>query len=79
LLNQGLFEFRRQIDYKCARHGGRAVFINPAYTSQTCAACGHIAKENRLTQAVFVCVHCGHQANADVNAAQNILAKGLAA
>ena len=51
---------------------GRVQKVNPAYTSQTCHACGHCAPENRKSQAVFRCVACGHQANADVNAARNI-------
>ena len=53
---------------------GRIEKINPAYTSQTCSVCGHCAPENRESQAVFRCVACGHQANADVNAATNIAA-----
>ncbi|TDC75714.1 transposase [Actinomadura sp. 7K507] len=51
---------------------GRVVKINPAFTSQTCHACGHRAPDNRESQAVFRCVACGHRANADVNAAINI-------
>ncbi|TCO46005.1 transposase [Kribbella antiqua] len=53
---------------------GRVEKISPAYTSQTCSVCGHRAPENRENQAVFRCVACGHQANADVNAAINIAA-----
>jgi transposase len=53
---------------------GRIERINPAYTSQTCSVCGHRAPGNRESQAVFRCVACGHQANADVNAAINIAA-----
>ncbi|MEU4603702.1 transposase [Kribbella sp. NPDC023972] len=53
---------------------GRVEKINPAYTSQTCSVCGHRAPGNRESQAVFRCVACGHQANADVNAAINIAA-----
>jgi transposase len=53
---------------------GRVEKISPAYTSQTCSVCGHCAPENRESQAVFRCVACGHQANADVNAARNIAA-----
>jgi putative transposase len=51
---------------------GRVEKVNPAYTSQTCNACGHCAAENRKSQAVFVCASCGHQGNADINAARNI-------
>ncbi|TDO29803.1 putative transposase-like DNA-binding protein, partial [Kribbella sp. VKM Ac-2527] len=53
---------------------GRVEKVNPAYTSQTCSVCGHCAPENRESQAVFRCAACGHQANADVNAAVNIAA-----
>jgi transposase len=53
---------------------GRVEKVNPAYTSQTCCVCGHCARENRESQAVFRCVACGHQAHADVNAAVNIAA-----
>ncbi|MEV8371255.1 transposase [Kribbella sp. NPDC056861] len=53
---------------------GRVEKVNPAYTSRTCSVCGHCARENRKSQAVFRCVSCGHQANADVNAAVNIAA-----
>nr|WP_238530541.1 transposase [Oscillochloris trichoides] len=46
--------------------------IDPAYTSQTCHACGHRARANRRSQAEFCCVQCGHRAPADYNAALNI-------
>ena len=49
--------------------------VNPAYTSQRCFTCGHIASENRESQAEFRCVACGHTDNADINAAKNIVAK----
>ncbi len=53
---------------------GRVEKVNPAYTSQTCSVCGHCAPDNRENQAVFRCGACGHQANADVNAAVDIAA-----
>ena len=53
---------------------GRVEKVKAAYTSQTCHACKHIASESRKSQATFVCVACGHRANADVNAARNIAA-----
>jgi putative transposase len=53
---------------------GRVERIRPAYTSQQCSACGHVAAESRESQALFVCVACEYACNADVNAARNIAA-----
>jgi len=53
---------------------GRVQKINPAYTSQCCSACGHIADENRKSQAAFACTACRYTTNADVNAAKNLAA-----
>ncbi|MGA5765800.1 RNA-guided endonuclease InsQ/TnpB family protein [Nonomuraea bangladeshensis] len=51
---------------------GRVQKINPRHTSQTCNACKHVARESRESQALFLCVACGHRDNADVNAAKNM-------
>jgi transposase len=48
--------------------------VSPAYTSQRCSACGHVAAESRKSQALFACVACTFACNADVNAARNIAA-----
>lgn len=54
---------------------GRVEQIPAAYTSQRCSACGHVAPENRKSQAVFECEACNAgRCNADVNAARNIAA-----
>jgi putative transposase len=54
---------------------GRLEFVPAAYTSQRCSYCGHVAPENRKSQAVFQCVACGAgPCNADLNAARNIAA-----
>jgi len=53
---------------------GRVEKVNPAFTSQRCSACGHLASENRKSQALFRCVACAYTDNADVNAAKNIAA-----
>ncbi|MEV7003926.1 zinc ribbon domain-containing protein [Streptomyces sp. NPDC093982] len=47
--------------------------VNPAYTSQRCAACGFVTETNRESQAVFrrKATDCGHTAHADINAAIN--------
>ena len=78
ILDQGLAEFRRQLEYKQAWRGGAVLAIPPQYTSQRCSCCGYVAKANRTTQAKFACVSCGHRMNADLNAARNILAAGHA-
>ena len=75
ILDQGWGEFRRQIGYKLDWLGGRLLLVNPRNTSRGCNQCGHISAENRLTQAAFECVKCGHASNADTNAAKNILGR----
>jgi putative transposase len=62
-----------------AEEAGRVVIdVDARHTSDRCEACGHIAKENRVSQVVFSCRGCGHTANADEHAARNILRAGLA-
>ncbi|GGO81789.1 hypothetical protein GCM10012289_71550 [Nonomuraea cavernae] len=64
------------IAYKAARAGVAVVWVDPAYTSQVCSACGHVAKKNRPDQETFACTSCGFAEHADVNAARNIAARG---
>jgi len=78
ILSQGWAEFRRQLQYKLESAGGTLVAVPPKHTSGKCSSCGFICKESRKTQSKFVCVQCGHCENADLNAARNILAAGLA-
>lgn len=76
ILDQGWFEFRRQLEYKQAWLGGRVLAVPARNTSRTCPACGHVSQENRRTQARFVCVECGYENNADLVGALNILERG---
>ena len=78
ILDQGWFEFRRQLEYKQAWRGGWVQTVPPQYTSQRCSCCGYVAKSNRTSQSRFECLNCGHAENADINAARNILAAGHA-
>lgn len=78
ILDQGWAEFRRQLDYKLAWAGGKLVAVAAQNTSRTCPTCGHVAKQNRKTQARFACVECGFEENADLVGAINILRAGLA-
>lgn len=75
-LNRGILanawgQLVARLEHKAPR---RVEKVSPAYTSQTCSVCGHCSPGNRESQAVFRCVACRYQANADVNAARNIAA-----
>jgi IS605 OrfB family transposase len=78
-LTQSQFtKLKDALTYKAERMGLPApVEVPAAYTSQTCARCGHRARENRVSQAEFRCVACGYEANADDNASEIIALRGL--
>ncbi len=78
ILDQGWYEFRRQLEYKQNWRGGAVVAVSPQYTSQKCSLCRCVDAESRSVQSTFSCVRCGYTASADFNAARNILAAGLA-
>jgi putative transposase len=68
-------QLRAFVEYKAGRHGVPVVLVDPRDTSKTCNICGHCAKANRPSQAVFSCQHCGYTTHADFNAALNIRAR----
>ncbi len=76
ILDQGWGMFVSILEYKVEMLGGELIKVPPHHTSQTCPCCKHKAKENRKTQARFVCENCGHVANADDVGSLNILARG---
>ncbi|GIH61298.1 RNA-guided endonuclease InsQ/TnpB family protein [Microbispora siamensis] len=78
ILDAGWGVFLQVLAHKAESAGRELIAVNPVNTSRTCARCGRVAKENRVTQAAFRCMVCGHTAHADVNAAKNILRAGLA-
>ena len=77
ILSNNWSRLMKRLKDKMDANGGRLVVVPAAYTSQTCHKCGHVTKGNRESQAVFRCVECGYEANADVNAAMNILGRAL--
>ena len=77
ILRQGWGMIKLMLTYKCGWYGSRLVLVNPKNTSSRCSCCGFTSIENRQTQASFRCVQCGHNENADKNAAKNILRLGL--
>jgi len=78
ILDQGWSMFATMLDYKQDWNNGSVLRVPAHYTSQTCPCCRHVAKENRLTQAEFVCVECGYSNNADLVGAINVLTKSHA-
>ena len=77
ILGNNWSRLMKRLQDKMDANGGKLVIVPAAYTSQTCHKCGHVASKNRDSQAVFHCVECGYEANADVNAAMNILGRAL--
>jgi putative transposase len=76
ILDQGWFEFRRQLEYKLTWTGGYLIAVPPHNTSRTCPCCGHVSVENRTKQALFRCVACAYENHADVVGAINVLERG---
>ena len=78
ILDQGWFEFRRQLEYKLSWNGGELIVVPPHNTSRRCPQCDHVTAQNRPTQVRFACVVCAFEANADWVGAMNILRAGRA-
>jgi IS605 OrfB family transposase len=79
ILDKSWGRLRTSLAWHGRKNGCEVVPVPAAFTSQTCAACGERHAASRESQARFRCVVCGHQDNADVNAAKSILALGLRA
>lgn len=77
LHNWGFGQLRAFVEYKAKQRGVPVVAIDPRNTSRECPECGHIDKRNRKTQSMFRCLICGHEANADQNAARNISGRAI--
>lgn len=74
----GLYEMRRQLEYKSKWYGRELVFVSRWFpSSKTCCECGW--KNNNLTlkDREFVCEECGNIIDRDFNAAINIEREGI--
>lgn len=76
ILNVGWQQIEMMLSYKTKYAGGELIKVNPAFTSQTCPACGAVHQKSRKSQAIFSCVDCAYTDNADYVAAVNILNRG---
>ncbi|MGW2768200.1 RNA-guided endonuclease InsQ/TnpB family protein [Streptomyces sp. NPDC001275] len=73
ILDAGWGQFLTILANKAESAGRLVIGVDARNTSRTCPACGHVAKENRVTQAKFQCTACGFTANADRVGATNVL------
>jgi putative transposase len=78
ILSKGWYRFELALTSVSRYTGTQVVKVPAAFTSQRCSACGQVDPKSRESQAVFRCTSCSWTGHADVNAAKNILAAGLA-
>ena len=72
-------ELVRQLEYKCQWYGRTLVRIDRWFpSSKRCGNCGHVVDKLPLDVREWDCPECGTHHDRDINAAQNILAAGLA-
>jgi putative transposase len=67
-------QLRQFVEYKAEQRGCTVAEVDPRHTSQRCSRCGHTARANRRSRALFQCRACGFTLHADLNAARNIAA-----
>ena len=73
----GMYEFKRQIEYKAAWAGVEVKQVSRWYpSSKTCSCCGWIDEDLDLSDRVFVCLDCGYVADRDYNGAKNLASQG---
>jgi putative transposase len=71
----GMYEFRRQLEYKSEQAGSTVKVVSRWYpSSKTCSGCGWIDEDQTLKDRVFVCMDCGSVLDRDLNAALNLAA-----
>lgn len=75
IADAGWFQFRTWLEYFGQVFGRVTIAVNPAYTSQDCSNCGAVVKKSLSTR-THAC-QCGCEMDRDLNAARNILSRGL--
>ena len=74
----GMYEFRRQLEYKCKWYGSKLVGASRTYpSSKMCSSCGHRKKDLSLSEREYHCEVCGLLIDRDLNAAHNLVAVSL--
>ncbi|WP_157058832.1 RNA-guided endonuclease InsQ/TnpB family protein, partial [Levilactobacillus zymae] len=77
IANASWYQFRTMLAYKCQWYGKQLIVVNPNYTSQQCASCGYQSGQKPLEIREWTCPKCGTHHDRDINAAVNILHRGL--
>ncbi|MCF4969956.1 RNA-guided endonuclease InsQ/TnpB family protein [Nostoc sp. CMAA1605] len=72
----GWYAFRQWLEYFGHKYGKVTIAVPPHNTSQNCSNCGEKVKKSLSTR-THVCPHCGYVEDRDINAAINILRRGL--
>ena len=75
--NASWYEFRNMLEYKCKWYGKQLIIVPPHYTSQECSNCHYNSGKKTLDIREWTCDNCGVHHDRDINAAKNILTKGL--
>ena len=74
--NQGFFEFRKQLEYKCEDNGIQLIVADRFYpSSKQCSCCGNIKKDLKLSDRIYRC-DCGNVIDRDFQASLNLKAYG---
>ena len=73
IVSQGLYEFKRQLKYKCEFYGIEFIEADRWYpSSKTCSKCGHIKTTLSLSERTYTCEECGAVIDRDYNASVNL-------
>ena len=74
--NQGFYEFRKQLEYKCTDRGIQLIVADRFYpSSKLCSCCGKIKKDLKLSDRIYRC-ECGNVIDRDFQASLNLKAYG---
>lgn len=76
ILDVSWADFLQKLSYKAESAGGKVMKIDPKGTSQKCSGCGRVVKK-LLSTRLHKCPHCGLKLDRDINAARNILIRGI--
>ena len=69
------YKFKTRLQYKALVENKKIFEVNEAYTTQTCSYCGNMYKPE--CSKIYDCNKCKKNIDRDINAAKNILMKGI--